>query len=139
MLNQVTDSTVERSVSVRNAIASGNIPCGGSCLVNSHDNWIRWNVFGGNGDATIPAVAGAGSDFGVGLLFGSSGNLVEENSMVGNVNGILLQANTIGNMIRGNIIAGNPPVEVARTFGAAVGTDVTCRRPVPTRLARTSA
>lgn len=68
MLNQVTDSRLERSVSVRNAIASGTTPCGGSGLVNSHGNWIRWNIFGGNGDAAIPAVPGPGSDFGVGLV-----------------------------------------------------------------------
>lgn len=119
----LTDSDIEGNVSVRNAIASGGIPCGGNCLVNSHDNRIRRNEFSGNGSAVSPA-GPTGSDFGIGLLFGSTGNVVEENGIGGNVNGILLHANASGNLIRRNVIAGNPPIQVAATFGASVGADI---------------
>jgi parallel beta-helix repeat protein len=122
LMNALTDSDIEENVSVRNAIASGGTPCGGNCLVNSHDNRIRRNEFSGNGAALSPP--GPGSDFGVGLLFGSSGNQVEENGIGGNINGILLHDSASGNLIRRNVIAGNPPIQVAATFGAAVGADI---------------
>ena len=107
---------------MRNAVASASTPCGGNCLVNSHHNRIRRNEFNGNGAALSPA-GPAGSDFGVGLVFGSSGNVIEENNMGGNTNGILIHANAVGNLIRRNVIAGNPPAQISATFGA-VGVDV---------------
>jgi parallel beta-helix repeat protein len=119
LTNLMTDSIIEEIVSVRNANNSGAAPCGGNCLVNSHDNRIRRNQFSGNG-----SVSNNNNDFGVGLLFGSSGNIVEDNSIGGNTNGILIQANAVDNVIRRNVIAGNPPAQVSRTFGAAIGFDV---------------
>lgn len=118
----LTNSSIEENVSTRNGIASASIPCGGNCLVNSHGNWIRRNEFTGNGSAVTANAAG--SDFGVGLLFGSSGNVVEENGIGGNVNGILIHLNASGNVIRNNVISGNPPAQVAATFGAGVGADI---------------
>ncbi len=115
----VTDSDIEEFVSIRNAANSGPAPCGGNCVVNSHGNRIRRSEFSGNG-----SVANNNNDFGIGLLFGSSGNLVERNSIGGNTNGILIHADAIGNVIRRNIIAGNPPSQVSRTFGASVGFDI---------------
>jgi parallel beta-helix repeat protein len=106
-------------VSVRNANNSTTAPCGGNCLVNSHHNVIRRNHFAGNG-----SVANGNNDFGVGLIAGSSGNLIEDNSIGGNTNGILIQPSAAGNVIRRNIIAGNPPGQVTRTFGAAIGFDI---------------
>lgn len=123
LMNELRDSKLEENVSARNAIASGSTPCGGNCLVNSHNNRIRRNEFTGNGSAVSPA-GPAGSDFGVGLIFGSSGNVIEENGIGGNINGILLHPTAIGNVIRRNIIAGNPPIQVAATFGPAVGADI---------------
>jgi parallel beta-helix repeat protein len=115
----MSESEIEDNVSVRNANNSGPAPCGGNCLVNSHANRVRRNVFSGNG-----SLANANNDFGVGLINGSSGNLIEDNTISGNTNGLLIQANAAANVIRRNIIAGNPPGQVTRTFGAAVGVDI---------------
>lgn len=119
LTSAMSDSVIEGIVSVRNANNSGLAPCGGNCLVNSHDNRIRRNHFAGNG-----SLANGNNDFGVGLINGSSGNLIEDNHIGGNTNGILIQANAAGNVIRRNIIAGNPPGQVTRSFGAAVGVDI---------------
>lgn len=124
----MSDSVIEGNVSVRNAVNSGGIPCGGNCLVNSHNNRIRKNTFAGNG--SVASGPSGPNDFGVGLLFGSSGNQIEDNIIGGNTNGILIQEtnpttpSATGNVIRGNIIAGNPPSQVSRTFGAAIGADI---------------
>lgn len=122
LMNGLTDSDIEENVSVRNAVASASTPCGGNCLVNSHNNRIRRNEFNGNGAALSPA-GPSGTDFGVGLLFGSSGNVVEENNMGGNTNGILLHPTATGNVIRRNVVAGNPPAQISATFGP-VGVDI---------------
>ena len=117
--NTMTASRIEGVVSVRNAIQSGAAPCGGNCLVNSHNNAIRRNFFAGNGSA-----ANNNNDFGIGLIGNSSGNLIEDNSIGGNANGLLLQPNTSGNLIRLNVIAGNPPAQFSKDYGAAIGADV---------------
>jgi Right handed beta helix region len=119
LANAMSDSRLEENVSVRNAVNSGAIPCGGNCLVNSHNNRIRRNHFAGNGSVDPPS-----NDFGVGLIFGSSGNVIVENSIGGNSNGVLIQADAVGNVIRRNVIAGNPPSQISRIFGSAVGFDV---------------
>jgi hypothetical protein len=49
LTNGMTDSLIEHIVSVRNAANSGGAPCGGNCIVNSNDNHIVNNLFGGNG------------------------------------------------------------------------------------------
>jgi parallel beta-helix repeat protein len=117
--NGISDSVIEDIVSVRNSNNSGPAPCGGNCNLNSHNNRIRRNYFGGNG-----SVDNGNNDFGVSLLGNSSGNLIEENIILGNTNGILIQPNAVDNVIRRNIIAGNPPGQVSRTFGAAIGFDI---------------
>jgi parallel beta-helix repeat protein len=116
---RTTESEIVENVSVRNAIASEGFPCGGNCITNSHNNRIRRNEFGGNG-----SVAAGNNDFGVGLTGTSSGNVIEENSIMGNTNGMLIQALAGGNLIRRNIIIGNPPVQVSAAFGATVGFDI---------------
>jgi parallel beta-helix repeat protein len=125
LTNGMSDSVIEENVSVRNASNSTFAPCGGNCLVNSHNNRIRRNQFSGNGSVIDPTnPTNPNNDFGVGLLFGSSGNVIEDNSIGGNTNGILLHFNAAKNVIRRNIIAGNPPSQVSRTFGALIGFDV---------------
>jgi parallel beta-helix repeat protein len=130
-LNTVSESVVEDNASVRNASNSTTAPCGGSCIVNSHDNRIRRNHFAGNGSVT-----NGNNDFGVGLVGSSSGNVIEGNSIGGNTNGILLQALVANNLIRRNVIAGNPPSQVSRTFGSAIGFDVKDESVVPGSGAR---
>jgi parallel beta-helix repeat protein len=119
MTNAMSESVIEGLVSVRNAVNSGTAPCGGNCVVNSHNNIIRRSVFAGNG-----SVANNNDDFGIGLIFGSSGNLIENNTVGGNTNGVLIQATATGNTIRRNIIAGNPPSQISRDYGTTIGADV---------------
>lgn len=121
-LNRVTDSRVEEVVSVRNSIASSTFPCGGTCITNSHDNRIRRSEFAGNGSTAPGPPGGTPNDFGVGLVGTSSGNRIEENGIGGNINGILLYPLTQGNLIRKNVIAGNPPIQVSSD--PAVGVDI---------------
>jgi parallel beta-helix repeat protein len=129
--NTVSDSVIEDSVSVRNSNNSGPAFCGGNCNVNSHNNRIRRNLFSGNG-----SVANANNDFGVGLIGNSSGNVIEDNSIGGNTNGILIQATAAGNLIRRNVIAGNPPGQVSRDHGTAIGFDIRDLSAVPGSGAR---
>ena len=119
LTNGVSDSVFEDLVSVRNASNSGGSPCGGNCLVNSHGNRIRRSQFSGNGSVGPPS-----NDFGVGLIGNSSGNIIEDNSIGGNVSGVLIQANAVDNVFRRNVIVGNPPSQLSRTFGALIGADV---------------
>jgi parallel beta-helix repeat protein len=58
------------------------------------------------------------------LIGPSSGNLIEENTISGNTNGILIFLEAVNNVIRRNVIAGNPPGQVSRTFGATIGFDI---------------
>ena len=86
------------------------------------------NTFNGNGSATSkasPSVLNS-NNFGLGFLGVSQNNLVENNRFGGNVNGFYLGGGgqVIGNIIRGNFIAGNPPVQVSNTFGSAIGADI---------------
>lgn len=118
-LNGVINSDIVENVSVRNSSASGVRPCGGNCITSSHNNYILRNVFSGNG-----SVADGNNDFGAGLVGNSSGNLLQENAIGGNTNGIFIQATALNNVIRRNIIAGNPAMQVSVTHGTAVGFDI---------------
>jgi parallel beta-helix repeat protein len=117
--NDITDN-----VSVRNAVASGGSPCGGNCIVNSNHNRIRRNNYHGNGSIAPGDPTATPNDFGVGLVGSSSNNVIEDNNIGGNINGILLFPATAGNLIRRNIIAGNPPVQVSATAGSPIGVDI---------------
>lgn len=122
-LTSVSDSVVEENVLVRNASGSGVFPCGGNCINSSHNNRIRRNEVSGNG-SVAPSAAGIPNDFGIGLVGNSSGNVIEENGIGGNSNGIFVGPATQGNLIRRNVIAGNPPVQVSTTFGTLIGFDI---------------
>jgi nitrous oxidase accessory protein NosD len=117
--NDITDN-----VSVRNGIASGAAPCGGSCITNSNGNRIRRNHYHGNGSVAPGAPKGTPNDFGVGLVGTSSDNVIEANDIGGNINGVLLFPLTTRNVIRRNVIAGNPPVQISVTAGTPVGVDI---------------
>lgn len=126
LITGVSDSAIEDNVSVRNASNSGGSPCGGTCIVNSHNNRIRRNQFSGNGSVGPPS-----NDFGVGLVGNSSGNVIEDNSIGGNISGVLIQANAVGNVIRRNVIAGNPPSQISRASGPLIGFDIKDESVVP--------
>jgi hypothetical protein len=84
------------------------------------------NTFYGNGAATSKANATTSNNFGLGLLGVSQDNLIENNKLGGNVNGVYLGGGgqVTGNVIRRNVIAGNPPAQVIVTFGRAIGADI---------------
>jgi hypothetical protein len=126
-LSRVNHTLVEEVVSVRNSANSGFRPCGGVCVTNSNFNTVRRSEFAGNGSVVPgPPPAAIPNDFGVGLVGSSGGNLIEENGMGGNINGLALFP--LGpdiptkNLIKRNVIAGNPPIEVSA--GGAVGSDI---------------
>ena len=51
-------------------------------------------------------------------------NTIENNQIVGNSNGIFLAAGVQGNIIRGNVVVGNPPVQVGVDHTANGGADI---------------
>src|ERR1700720_4705436 len=97
-------------------------------MVSSNRNRVRLNTFHGNGSVPFTNPPGPGfvsNNFGLGLFGTSSDNLVEQNKIGGNLNGLLLGgAGVAGNVIRRNVIAGNPAVQVSREFGASIGVDI---------------
>jgi hypothetical protein len=128
----VSNTLVEEVVSAKNGGASNFRPCGGVCVTNSHNNRIRRSELSGNGSIATGAALGHPfpNDFGLGLVGSSSGNIVEENGMGGNINGLALfplgAASPTGNLIQKNAIVGNPPIEVSAANPAIdpVGADI---------------
>ena len=123
-LGLANDSYLSENVSVRNGSASGMAACGGNCVSSSNGNRIRRNHFYGNGSIVSGAPLASPNDFGIGLVGTSRDNIIEENSIGGNINGILIFPLTTGNLIRHNLIAGNPPIQVSVTAGTPVGVDI---------------
>ena len=50
--------------------------------------------------------------------------MIEENGIGGNINGVQIAPAAIGNLIRRNVIAGNPPVQLSVSFGITTGMDI---------------
>jgi parallel beta-helix repeat protein len=50
-------------------------------------------------------------DFGIGLVGNANGNVVEENLVTGNTNGIYIAAAVGRNTIRQNTVVGNPAIQ----------------------------
>jgi len=116
----VNNTLVEGVVSARNSANSEARPCGGVCVTNSNNNRVRRSEIAGNGSIApggIPGPIPIPNDFGVGLVGFSSGNIIEENGIGGNINGLALfpigALTPTGNLIRRNVIVGNPPIEVS--------------------------
>jgi parallel beta-helix repeat protein len=66
-----------------------------------------------------------GNNFGVGIEGnGTNNNVVEENTILGNSNGLYLTATVQGNIIRGNVITGNPSVQVSTDNPSGSGLDI---------------
>jgi parallel beta-helix repeat protein len=83
------------------------------------------NIYNGNGSASSTDPSGNSNNFGVGLEGTSNGNLIEGNKIGGNLNGVYIDpSGDVGNVIRRNIIAGNPPAQVSASFGASIGADI---------------
>lgn len=66
-----------------------------------------------------------GNNFGIGIVAATAtGNVIEENTIVGNTNGIVLMQGVRGNVFRRNFVVGNPPVQIAVTTPTTGGVDV---------------
>jgi parallel beta-helix repeat protein len=115
-----SDSHLEGNVLVRNG--QGSVAAGGIYILNAHRNRVLRNHTSGNGyidQAGVPA-----NDFGIGVTDGSSDNLVEDNIVMSNANGFLVGATTVGNIVRNNLITGNPSIQVSNSFPQNSGVDI---------------
>ena len=54
-------------------------------------------------------------DFGIGLIGTATGNVIDENIVTGNTQGIVIQAGARATTIRQNTVVGNPPIQTANT------------------------
>jgi len=97
-------------------------------MVSGKNNRVRLNTFYGNGSATSKDSSSAtnSNNFGLGLFGASQNNLLEKNKIGGNINGLYLGGGgkVTGNIIRRNVILGNPPVQVSNDHGMAIGADI---------------
>ena len=73
-----------------------------------HNSRVRLNAAQGNGYSE------PNDDFGIGLVGTPSGNVIEENSVSGNTNGIYIAPGAVNNLIRQNVVVGNPAIQSAR-------------------------
>jgi len=88
-------------------------------LGGTSHNRLRANRISGNG------YIAPGNNFGIGIISAAStDNLIEENTITGNANGVYLVAGVQGNIIRRNLITGNPPVQVTVDNPSASGLDI---------------
>ena len=116
-----SDNDIEENVAIKN----GNIPvaCGGIELnalsgVGSDNNRIKNNLVSGNGYSNIGATPNANeNDFGI-FVAGGNNNLITKNTVAGNTTGIRINVNVVGNVITGNVVVGNPPIQVSNSFPA---------------------
>ncbi len=121
-----SDSNFEEDIWINNAAGSNGAACGGICLVNSNKNRMRKSTFYGNGSLDYP---NGNVDFGIGFEGSSRENLVEDDDIGGNTNGVLFFNTSSDNVVRRNIIAGNPAAQVIKTFVLAnqQGADIAFR------------
>jgi len=127
LIGGASDNDLEGIVSVRNGSDDSASPCGGICLSNSNNNRIRRNILSGNGYAVMNVV-----NFGVALLGTSRGNVIVDNVLTGNVNGVYLTVNTRENLVHRNVITGNPPIEIPRSAQEFQGFDIRNNAPEDT-------
>ena len=83
-----------------------------------HNSRVRLNAAQGNGYSE-PA-----NDFGIGLVGTASGNVIEENSVMGNTNGIYIDPGVTNNVIRNNVIVGNPAIQSGNTRPTVQAVDI---------------
>ena len=79
-----------------------------------HNSRVRLNEAHANGYAE------PSDDFGIGLIGASSGNVIEQNNVSGNTNGIYIAAGAIDNVVRENVVLGNPAIQSARPNAQAL-------------------
>jgi parallel beta-helix repeat protein len=75
--------------------------------VAGHNSRVRLNNTHGNGFVEPP------DDFGIGLVAAASGNVIDENLVTGNTNGIYVAATVGRNTVRDNTVVGNAAIQVS--------------------------
>jgi parallel beta-helix repeat protein len=66
-----------------------------------------------------------GGNFGIGLVApGVNDNVIEDNVVLGNTNGITLVPGTLGNTFRRNLVVGNPPAQIGVDYASTSFYDV---------------
>ena len=83
-----------------------------------HNSRVRLNAAQGNGYSEPP------DDFGIGLIGTPSGNVIEENTVSGNTNGIFIGSGAVNNVIRDNVAVGNPAIQSANTRPTVQAVDI---------------
>ena len=83
-----------------------------------HNSRVRLNAAHGNGYSE-PA-----NDFGIGLVGTASGNVIEDNSVTANTNGVYIESGALNNVIRNNVIVGNPAIQSSNTRPAVTAVDI---------------
>jgi parallel beta-helix repeat protein len=86
--------------------------------VLGHNSRVRLNAAQGNGYSEPP------DDFGIGLVGAASGNVIEENTVSGNTNGIYIGAGVTNNVVRSNIVVGNPAIQSGNTRPTVQAVDI---------------
>ncbi len=94
-----SESNFEEDIWINNAAGSNGAACGGICLVNSNKNRMRKSTFYGNGSLDYP---NGNVDFGIGFEGSSRENLVEDDDIGGNTNGVLFFNTSSDNVVRRN-------------------------------------
>lgn len=74
--------------------------------MNGQNSRVRLNETHGNGYAE-PA-----DDFGIGVIDGGNDNVIEENNVSGNTNGLFITAGARNTIVRDNVIVGNPGIQI---------------------------
>jgi len=118
----LTGASTDNELDANTAVSNGNssAPCGGICLAGgSSRNRVTLNRLSGNGYAAQT------NNFGIGLVNpGTNDNVIVDNVVFGNSNGIVLVAGVEGNVVLRNFIVGNPPVQVPVSNPGTVGMDI---------------
>ena len=83
-----------------------------------HNSRVRLNATQGNGYSEPP------DDFGIGLNGAASGNVIEENTVSGNTNGIYIAPGATNNLVRNNIVVGNPAIQSGSTRPTVQAVDI---------------
>jgi parallel beta-helix repeat protein len=112
-----TGVRVEGNVSVRNGVSASGSRGGGITVNGGGDHLIRWNETSGNGYAE-PA-----DDYGIGVVAGNN-TFIESNTAIGNTNGIALFPSATNTVVRGNVVVGNPPIQLSVSLGGGAGVDI---------------
>jgi hypothetical protein len=119
------DNLIENNIAIRNGHPTA--ACGGICLAGALRTRVRGNRTSGNG------LAAQGANFGIGLpSLTDTGNIIEQNIIEGNTNGIFIAPGIKGNFFRLNLVNGNPAVQIRNSIRLAM------LHPSPTEAATVS-